>query len=198
MPIEGILCFMPSFAMAVGALLYVDEISNCPSPVIIKLAPAIFSSTFKVSKIISTPGLKVAEKNATMPAPIPPAAPPPSKFKTSFPISFFMTLDKCIRLLSRISICCLLAPFCGPYTYEAPSFPHKVLVTSHATSISTSVILELINSMFIVFIFIKSSTLLEISEPSSLRNFIPNALATPTPQSFVALPPMPNIILLTL
>ena len=82
---------------------------------------------------MSTPGLSSPFMNAIMPAPSPPAAPDPSIFLISTPISRSTILAKCPSAESNDSTISGVAPFCGPYIADAPVGPVRGLFTSQAT-----------------------------------------------------------------
>ena len=76
-------------------------LSIAPSPVITRSAPFIFLFSSVASIIISAPGLILAFKNATSPAPRPPAAPAPFILLMSLPMLLFTAREKFRRPSSR-------------------------------------------------------------------------------------------------
>src|SRR6056297_107571 len=76
----------------------------------------------------------------------------------------------------------------------APFNPYRGLFTSHATFMSTFLILGSVFAISIFLILLRFLPPNSISLLSLSKNFTPNACANPTPASFVALPPIPIII----
>ncbi len=128
------------------------------------------------------------------PKPSPPAAPAPGvslSSLTSRPIAFATTSA---YLLSAASSCCTIsgvAPFCGPYTADAPLGPVSGLSTSHATTNSHSRSSIGIPERSTEASPASAAPPGRSSFPSASTNFAPSACAIPAPPSLVALPPIP-------
>ena len=97
-------------------------------------------------------------------------------------------------MASRVFTISGVAPFCGPYTCDAPSGPVRGLLTSQATIVSVSKIAGCKSEISIDSNSAKPSPPRLSDVPSPFINFTPSASAMPAPPSFVALPPIPIII----
>ena len=155
------------------------------------------SSNVIVSSIISIPLISFPPRIAAMPAPIPPAAPPPSNCKISFPVTSYIFSAKCLNPSSNLETSSGSTPFCGPNIAVAPFAPHKTVLTSHINKISVSFIRWSSSDKSIFLIQCKVFPTGINSSPLSFKNLTPNAVSAPAPPSFVALPPSPNMIFFT-
>src|SRR5581483_6452021 len=173
--------------------------STRPSPVMARSAPLMRDSSRVALTTSSTPRLSCARVKAMSPAPSPPAAPAPGRRATSTPRSRLMIRAKCRRLRSSFAAIAGVAPFCRPYTCEAPRGPYKGLVTSQATRIFTR---RRRGSMPLT----SSARILSSmppqagprsGRPAASRKRAPSAWAMPAPPSLVAEPPMPMMMVRT-
>ena len=125
---------LATFATPIGVLPKSVWKSVRPSPVMTRAAPSICSLSRTVSTTMSTPRLRLAPRNAVKPAPSPPAAPAPGMPSTSTPKSRRIAEARFLSASSSVLTISGVAPFCGPYTADAPCGPVKGLSTSHAAT----------------------------------------------------------------
>ena len=135
---SGVCTALQRLATPTTTLPCSDWPSKHPSPENTRSASCTRSSKCAVSSTVCVPICNFEPKNATMPAPMPPAAPPPGRSSTSAPRSRFMMAAKCARPASSMPTCSGVAPFCGPKMAEAPVTPHRGLSMSHMVTISIS------------------------------------------------------------
>ena len=168
-----------------------------PSPVKTRSASTARSLSLVNSTTRSIPRAISELVKAIRPVPRPPAAPAPGRCSRSRWRSRLMTSAYWCRFRSRMLTISGVAPFCGPNTAEAPSFPVRGLVTSDA-----------INTWVAWIRGSKSRTSIRASRsrapppsgssfPLASSKWAPSAWAIPAPPSLVAEPPIPRIIFLT-
>lgn len=93
------------------SLPWIVCLSTLPYPVTIISAYFIFYLSFTIYVIVFIPGLILALKNTTDPAPNPPAAPPPYKFSIFLLNSFLNLLFKFLIPFYNFYKASKLAPF---------------------------------------------------------------------------------------